>query len=82
MLVLVSCGAIPKRLEQDPFPLSHPAFFDTVEAYTGPPILPGHSVRVLLDGDETFSAMLKAIREAEKSITFVTYVYWKGKNRG
>lgn len=79
MLVLVSCGAVPKRLEQEPFPLSHPAFFDTVEAYTSAPILPGHSVRVLLNGDETFSAMLKAIREAEKSITFVTYVYWKGK---
>lgn len=79
MLVLVACGAVPKRLEQEPFPLSHPAFFDTLEAYTSAPILPGHSVRVLLNGDETFSAMLKAIREAEKSITFVTYVYWKGK---
>lgn len=79
MLTLVACGATPKRLGQDPFPLSHPAFFDTLEAYTGPPILPGHRVRVLLDGDEAFPAMLKAIREAEKSITFVTYVYWKGK---
>lgn len=79
MLVLAACGAVPKRLEQAPFPLSHPAFFDTLEAYTSAPILPGHSVRILLNGDETFSAMLKAIREAEKSITFVTYVYWKGK---
>jgi cardiolipin synthase len=79
VLVLVACGAIPKRLEQEPFPLSHPAFFDTLEAYTAAPILPGHTVRILLNGDEVFPAMLKAIREAEKSITFVTYVYWRGK---
>ncbi|WDT77360.1 MAG: phospholipase D-like domain-containing protein [Candidatus Manganitrophus sp.] len=79
MLTLVACGATPKRLGQDPFPLSHPSFFDTLEAYTGAPILPGHHVRVLLDGDEAFPAMLKGIREAKKSITFVTYVYWKGK---
>ena len=77
-LMLVGCGAVPKRLEQDPFPLSHPAFFDTLEAYMDAPILPGHRVRVLLNGDEVFPAMLRAIREAEKSITFVTYVYWKG----
>lgn len=77
MLILIACGAVPKRLEQAPFPLSNPAFFDTLEAYTAAPILPGHRVRILLNG-EVFPAMLKAIREAEKSITFVTYVYWRG----
>lgn len=79
IFILAACGAVPKRLEQAPFPLSHPAFFDTLEAYTAAPILSGHRVRVLLNGDETFAAMLRAIREAEKSVTFVTYVYWKGK---
>ncbi len=79
MLTLFGCGSIPKRLDQEPFPLSNPAFFDTLQAYMGAPILSGHRVRILLDGDEIFPAMLKAIREAKKSITFVTYVYWKGK---
>ncbi|MBI3804262.1 MAG: cardiolipin synthase B [Nitrospirae bacterium] len=78
-LILISCGAVPKRLDQDPFPLSHPVFFNTLEAYTGAPILKGNRVRVLLNGDEFFPAMLKAIRGAKQSITFVSYVYWRGQ---
>ena len=78
VVALGACGAIPERLEQKPFPLSHPTFFNTLEAYTSAPLLPGHKVDVLLNGDETFSAMLKSIRNAKKSINFVTYVYWKG----
>lgn len=76
--LLASCGAIPERLDQKPLPLSHPTFFDTLEAYTSSPLLPGHKVTVLLNGEETFSAMLAGIRGAKKSINFVTYVFWKG----
>lgn len=79
VLAHLAWGAVPKRLEQKPFPLSHPTFFDTLEAYASAPILPGHRLRILLNGDEVFPVMLKAIREAKKSITFVTYVYWKGE---
>jgi cardiolipin synthase len=44
----------------------------------GPPIIEGNKVEVLLNGDQIFPAMLKAIREAEQSITFETYIYWSG----
>jgi cardiolipin synthase len=77
-MLLAACGAIPERLDQKPFPLSHPTFFDTLEAYTTAPLLPGHKIDVLLNGDGAFSTMLKSIRSAKKSINFVTYVYWKG----
>lgn len=79
VLAHLAWGAVPKRLEEKPVPLSHPTFFDTLEAYASAPILSGHQLRILLNGDEVFPAMLRAIREANKSVTFVTYVYWKGK---
>ena len=42
----------------------------------GPPILDGNRVEVLLNGDQIFPAMLGAIKAAEKTITFETYIYW------
>jgi len=44
----------------------------------GPAIVPGNRFDVLLNGDEIFPAMLAAIRGAEKSITFESYIYWSG----
>jgi cardiolipin synthase A/B len=45
----------------------------------GPGILPGNRVEVLLNGDEIFPAMLSAIRGAQKTITFESYIYWSGQ---
>jgi cardiolipin synthase len=42
----------------------------------GPPIIEGNHVETLLNGDQIFPAMLAAIRGAQKSITFETYIYW------
>ncbi|MFC5460469.1 phospholipase D-like domain-containing protein [Massilia niabensis] len=42
----------------------------------GPPIIEGNRVEALLNGDQIFPAMLAAIRGAQKSITFETYIYW------
>ena len=44
----------------------------------GPAILEGNRFAVLLNGDEIFPAMLSAIRSAEKSISFESYIYWSG----
>lgn len=41
----------------------------------GPSILPGNSVRMLLNGDETFPAMLQAIRGAQVSVTFEMFIF-------
>jgi cardiolipin synthase len=53
-----------------------PQFQRSLGVLLGPPIIEGNKVEVLLNGDQIFPAMLKAIREAEQSITFETYIYW------
>jgi cardiolipin synthase len=45
----------------------------------GPPILPGNRVANLENGVEIFPAMLEAIRGAQRSICFETYIYWSGE---
>jgi cardiolipin synthase len=42
----------------------------------GPPIIEGNRVEALLNGDQIFPSMLAAIRGAQKTITFETYIYW------
>jgi cardiolipin synthase A/B len=39
----------------------------------------GNSITVLRNGDEIFPAMLKAVRQARRTVDFMTYVYWKGR---
>jgi cardiolipin synthase len=53
-----------------------PQFRRSLGVLLGPPIIEGNKVEALLNGDQIFPAMLKAIREAEQSITFETYIYW------
>ena len=42
----------------------------------GPAILSGNEVQALLNGDQIFPEMLAAIRGAQKTITFESYIYW------
>jgi cardiolipin synthase len=42
----------------------------------GPPIIEGNKVEVLVNGDQIFPAMLDAIRSAQHTITFETFIYW------
>jgi cardiolipin synthase len=55
---------------------SDPQFRRSLGVLLGPPIVEGNKVDVLLNGDQIFPAMLDAIRHAEKTITFETYIYW------
>ena len=45
----------------------------------GPSIVEGNKATELINGDAIFPAMLKAIREARKTILFETYIYWSGE---
>jgi cardiolipin synthase len=53
-----------------------PQFRRSLGVLLGPPLVEGNKVEVLLNGDQIFPAMLKAIREAKQTITFETYIYW------
>jgi cardiolipin synthase len=61
------------------YSVSDPQFVRNLSVMLGPPLVTGNRVQTLLNGDQIFPAMLKAIREAQKSITFETYIYWKGE---
>ena len=67
-----------KRRVERLYSIDDPQFARELGALLGPPFVAGNAVTVLLNGDEIFPAMLKAIREAKTSITFETYIYWSG----
>lgn len=50
-----------------------------MRALLGPAILPGNHITALQNGDEIFPAMLIAIRAANSTIDFETYIYWSGQ---
>ena len=58
--------------------LSNPQFRREMSALLGPTVLPGNKIVDLQNGEEIFPAMLDAIRAANSTITFETYIYWSG----
>ncbi|MEO7431363.1 MAG: cardiolipin synthase [Dokdonella sp.] len=59
--------------------IDDPQFAREMDAMLGPDVLDGNAITALQNGDEIFPSMLKAIREASRSITFETYIYWSGE---
>src|ERR1041384_6253510 len=54
--------------------LSDPTFERCMAHLLGPPLVDGNRITSLLNGDEIFPAMLAAIRAAQVTITFETYI--------
>jgi cardiolipin synthase A/B len=70
-----------KKLErkiEHRYAVADPQFRREMSVMLGPSILPGNHVTDLQNGAEIFPAMLQAIAEARRSITFETYIYWSG----
>jgi cardiolipin synthase len=59
--------------------VSDPQFRREMSVLLGPAIVPGNEVTALQNGDEIFPAMLQAIRSAQTSIIFETFIYWSGE---
>lgn len=81
-LVFVIFGRSEKQIKtrvSHLYSISDPQFIKSIDALLGPPLMAGNCVKTLLNGDEIFPAMLEAIRAAEKTITFETYIYWSGE---
>jgi cardiolipin synthase A/B len=49
-----------------------------LETVLGRPITEGNQVEILRNGHEIFPSMLEAIGKAERSIEFLTFIYWTG----
>lgn len=54
-------------------------FAETIGPLLGAEVIGRNSVETLVNGDAFFPSMLKAIREAKKTITFETYIWSSGK---
>src|SRR5688500_2133024 len=66
----------PMRIDFGP---SDPSFVAAMGPLLGADFTGGNSVQTLVNGDNFFPPMLKAIREARKSITLETYIWTSGK---
>lgn len=55
-----------------------PQFPRSMSATLARELTPGNTVNELVNGDQIFPAMSAAIRSAERTITFETYIYWSG----
>lgn len=55
-----------------------PEFRQATGSLLGPNFVAGNKIVTLANGDQIFPAMLKAIRGAQRSIDFETYVFWDG----
>lgn len=60
------------------YSIEDPRFSAELGVLLGPPFLQGNAVTALQNGVQIFPEMLAAIRSAQQSITFETYIYWSG----
>jgi cardiolipin synthase A/B len=76
---LHDAGEELERKIEHRYAVADPQFRREMSVMLGPSILPGNHVTDLQNGEEIFPAMLAAIRGAQKTITFETYIYWSGE---
>jgi cardiolipin synthase len=82
VLLFVNATTGEKRVKEKLahlYAIRDPQFERTMGVLLGPAILRGNRFEVLVNGDEIFPAMLRAIREARTTICFETYIYWSGE---
>lgn len=66
----------PITLEYGP---SDPPFASALGPIVGSEFIGGNKVELLINGDQFFPAMLRSIKEAQKTITLETYIWTPGK---
>jgi cardiolipin synthase A/B len=70
-----------KRIEehiQHRYAIADEQFRRELGVLLGPPLVEGNRAQNLENGDAIFPSMLDAIRSAQQSITFESYIYWSG----
>jgi len=81
VLIALNVRTGEKQIEQSIerlYATADPQFTRAMGVLLGPPLLDGNRFEVLVNGDEIFPAMLAAIRGAQKTISFESYIYWSG----
>lgn len=80
-LLVMNLGLGEKRITHEIehlYPVDDPQFYRAMGMLLGPDLVEGNRVRELSNGDEIFPAMLEAIRGAQRTILFETFIYWSG----
>ena len=75
---LFACGKVRPVTDIPDIAVGEPTFFPTIVAHTDAPIIGGNRIDILLNGDETFPAMLRDIKSARQTITLAQYLYEGG----
>ncbi|HWB43224.1 MAG TPA: phospholipase D-like domain-containing protein [Gemmatimonadales bacterium] len=81
VLVVANLSSSAKKIEHEIehlYRAGDPQFVRSMGSLLGPGIVPGNTVRALCNGREIFPAMLEAIRGAQRTICFETFIYWSG----
>ncbi len=82
LLLLAGCATSPNRRLRyqidSQYSVHDPQFLRSIGQLLGPALIAGNKTTTLLNGVQIFPAMLQAVRSAEKTIDFETYVYWSG----
>lgn len=81
VLVAMNFTTPEKKLQHIPthrHGVEDPQFKREMSVLLGPEVLPGNRVEPLHNGEQIFPAMLAAIRGAQHTIAFETYIYWSG----
>lgn len=76
-LAVAACSAHPRFVAPE-VEVGRPQFNRLVEGHTLSGLVAGNDVRLLLNGEQIFPAMLEAIRGARHTITFANYIYEDG----
>ena len=84
LIIIIGLNFVPSEKQLDrhikhTYNLDSPQFMREMGTLLGPAILPGNRVHDLENGVQIFPAMLEAIRGAQRTITFETYIYWSGE---
>jgi cardiolipin synthase len=67
-----------EEMVESPYGITDPQFTRSMGSLLVTPLLAGNSITELLNGDAIFPPMLEAIRGAQRTITFETFIYWSG----
>jgi cardiolipin synthase len=82
VLLIANLSLGDKHIEQRVetlYAAAEPQFRRNMNVVFGPPLVAGNRTVALVDGEQFFPDMLKAIRGAQKTITFESYIWWSGE---
>ena len=77
-IILATPDKTIERKIEHRYSIADPQFRREMSVMLGPSVIPGNHVTALHNGEEIFPAMLEAIRGAQVSVNFETYIYWSG----